>query len=495
MDLTSILPQLQKLPEVLGRATPAQKAELLEHMEALLRDENGWPRVYYNRDTLKVYKPHHKAERDAVFSDTPRYTLFKGGEGGGKSVAGIIKDLNRIKRGMSGILLSPTLTHFQVSLWPEFQRWCPWDMVIDGHQRMSKREWIPLRPFSVVFKNNTTLYCAGIKDPGNIEGPNLSFAHFDEARHFPTALALKTLDGRVRIPGPNGEPPQTFLTTTPRMNWLFDYFGPIKEPIDEEQYESFKRNSLVVTLLTKDNEINLEEDFRAKRAQTLTPAEIAVLLDAEWGDIEAGQPFLPNMLWWDACREDLPQLTWREPMVIALDAATGRQLTASDCFALLGVTRHPDPTRADTDIAVRFKRTWRARPGQKIDFIGDEDNPGPELVLRDLCERFHVICVVYDPTELHATALRMQREGVAWFEAFTQSSKRWESDRQLLNLIQHKRIAHDGDAELRTHIARADRKLDASGKRLRIVKRIESQPIDLAVALSMAAWQVLYLNV
>jgi phage terminase large subunit-like protein len=69
---------------------------------------------------------------------------------------------------------------------------------------------------------------------------------------------------------------------------------------------------------------------------------------------------------------------------------------------------------------------------------------------------------------------------------FPQGAARLEADKGLLDLIEQRRIAHDGDATLRAHLDNANRKQDADGRRLRIVKRRQSQKIDLAVALSMA---------
>ena len=102
--------------------------------------------------------------------------------------------------------------------------------------------------------------------------------------------------------------------------------------------------------------------------------------------------------------------------------------------------------------------------------------------------------VTYDPTELHDMAQRLGREGLAWFNEFSQAGLRYEADRELLTLIQEGRIAHDGSQELRQHLMNADGKLDPSGKKLRIVKRSQAKPIDLAVALSMSAYHSLRLN-
>jgi len=463
-----------------------EKDRLLAILRQITSD-NGWPGVYVNSDTGKPYKPHKSGERQAVFSDKPRYVLLKGGEGGGKSVAGIIKTLERIRRGMSGAMVSPDLEHFKKSLWPEFRRWCPWDCVVEKQRYRQAVTWEPSRPFSLVFNNavgtQSVLLCGGAKESeiGAWEGPNLSYVHMDEFRRHKRAAALKVFDGRVRIPGPNGEPPQIYITTTPRKHWLYEYFGPLKE---NDERAAFKADSLVVTLLTIENAENLEPGFADKRAQTLTAAEVRVLLKAEWEDIETGQRFLPSMLLWDACKENLSMLTDYEPMIVALDAAV-----VNDCFAMVGVTRHLAKEEA---IAVQFVQVWEPK-GHALDYQGAEDNPGPERVLRQLADRYNVMCVVYDPYQLHDMATRLAREGVAWFKEFGQGAPRFESDQQLLALISQRRLAHDGNAILRQHVDNADRKLNDDGK-LRIVKREQSGKVDAAVALAMAAYQCLKLR-
>jgi len=537
-DLARIVSQVRaKLPFM----TPRQKQETLGILEDLSRDADGWPLILLNRDTGKVYTPHHADELALLEDDdTWRYGAAFGGEGGGKSVFGIQKDLRRLRAGCDGLLISPNLPHFQRSTWKEFQRWCPWDCVIPSHRRLGDISWMPVKPFDIVFeKHNNYLHCVGAKDAGSLEGPNINFVHFDEARHFKDAQAIKVLDGRVRIDGPGGERPQMWFTTTRRMNWLFDYFGPLEcdcphcGPIIEpdtglkgirvqrglplacptcgtttlnltDKYADFKLDSRIISLPTAGNAANLTQDFVAKRSQTLTGKEIDVLVRDMWGEIEEGQPFLPSMTWWDSCREDLPPLRPNEPVVLALDAATGRQYSSSDCFAIVGVTRHP--RRADTDVAVRFIQTWSVGAGQKIDFRGTPEEPGPERVILRLCgydiDRdgniipgrggYRINSIVYDPDQLHDMAQRLRH--IVYFKEFSQASGRYESDRMLLNLIQRGQVAHTGNHELRQHIQNADRKLDSTGHRLRIVKRTKSSRIDLAVCLSMGSHEVLRLN-
>lgn len=450
--------------------------------------------------------------------------------------------LNRIRRRCDGLMLSPTLPHFKISLWKEARRWIPWDLVVPKHQDRQKEEWEPYGPFTIVFTNGATLECRGIDNEGSCEGPNVNFVFFDEARHKPTPLALKVLDGRVRIPVADpdtGEmiPPQMWLTTTPRKHWLYDYFGPLQvtcldcgdtEPIAiqeghpfqcvacgspnlliDDEYGDFKHDSLVITLSTRDNEGNVQEGYAAKRAQTLTEAEARVLLDAQWEDIEEGQPFLPHISWWDDCLEPLPPLGERDALVLGVDAATGRTSGESDCFAIVGVTRHPDPARRGDSVAVRYVKTWQAPKGGKIDYRGTPTRPGPERELLRLCgwaldgddnyvklpkKPYNVRCIAYDPTQLHDLGMRFHRKRVTWMKEFGQMNMRVMSDTDLLMLIQERRIAHSGDSTLRQHVYNADRKLTEDGKRLRIVKRSDAHKVDAAVALSMAAYWCLYLQ-
>jgi hypothetical protein len=462
--------------QTLERSWLLRLADTLESDSAL----GGWPEVYTNADTGKVYTPHHAEEESFVYSDSPRYALCKGGEGGGKSVAGIVKDLNRLKRGMNGIMGSSDLQHFKKSLWPEFRRWCPPSALIEKQRYRLRPDWEPQQMFTLTFTTGAQLVCGGFDDPSGWEGPNVSFAHWDEARRHKTAAMLKVLDGRIRIPGPSGEPPQIYLTTTPAKHWLFDYFGPVTE---DDPFEGFKADSLVVSLLTRDNEAmgNLSEGFTAQRGQSLNESERRVLLEAEWEDLEDATRFLESILLWDACRESLPALTRNVPLVLAADAAV-----SGDTFGLVGVSRHPTNPES---LAVRLVRAWEPK-GKQLDYDEIEEE------IKQICKAWAVQVIVYDPYQLHhmMTGLRKRSKcedgsdfsGVQT-EEFGQQAQRAAADKHLLDLITQRRIAHDGsEALLRKHLDNADKKV-ADGGKLRIVKRSESLKIDLAVSLSMAA--------
>jgi len=68
-----------------------------------------------------------------------------------------------------------------------------------------------------------------------------------------------------------------------------------------------------------------------------------------------------------------------------------------------------------------------------------------------------------------------------------------EADRQLLDSIVQRRIAHSGNSFLRRHLDNANRKNTLDGRTLRIVKR-GNLHIDLAVGLSMANSECWRLN-
>lgn len=423
-----------------------------------------------------IYKPHHEEETAWVSDGSSRYLLCKGGEGSGKSVAGIVKTLNWLKLGASGIMVSPDLPHFKKSLWQEFRQWCPWKMVVPEQQYRARSYWQPNESFILSFVNGAQLICGGIEEPGSWEGPNVSFAHFDEARRHKSPEALKVLDGRIRIPGPDGEKPQLYLTTTPRKHWLFDYFGPLA---DDDKFSSFKRDSRVLTLRTQDNEAagNLSEGYTFQRGQSLTEAEKRVLQDAEWEDIEATDRYLESITLWDSLKEkeELPPLDQYSSLVLAADAGV-----SNDCFGVVGVSAHPTRKAEDRAVAVRYVRLWTPRGGQALNF-----NEIMQEILT-FCRSYNVLQIAYDPYQLHSMMSDLYREHGVWTKAFNQQAGRGMADKELLDLIKAGLISHDGNTDLRKHLDNADRAISGNDRVIKLVKRSDSLKIDLAVCTAMA---------
>ena len=457
----------------------------------------GWPAIgdYRNSETGHRYEPHSEAELAWVLNDHDSNLWALGGEGGGKTVAGVIRDLEKVKRGCSGAATSPDFEHFKRSLWPELRRWIPWDFVIERHRNRSSASWEPQRPFFLAFVTGAILYLGGMKESEvkSWEGPNLNFWHFDEIRRHRSEAAIKVIHGRVRIPGPNGEKPQRHYTTTPlpKGSWMSRYTGPIPEDEKQRQRDarlSYKLDRAVVHLPTRDNLSHLTAGFLEERAQVLTEAEIQLLLEGLEVEVSDSAAFLPQISLWDECQEVIPALDDHTPIVLAADAAVGRTSGLPDCFGLVGVSRNPKRT---ADVAVRIVYKWQADPGKKLDFHAED---GPIPTIRRLCQQHAVVAVPYDPYQLHSDATQLNKDNVAWLFEFSQGERRLEADRQLFDLILARRIAHNGNIDLREHIANAGRKMDVDGRRFRIVQRDPDLKIDLAVSLSMASYECLRLN-
>lgn len=204
--------------------------------------------------------------------------------------------------------------------------------------------------------------------------------------------------------------------------------------------------------------------------------------------------FLPAMLLWDACAEQLPPLGKDEPCVVGLDAGT-----KDDHFGFVVVTRHP---ARHADVAIRWVREWKPVNGI-INFQGTDDNPGPELVLRHMLEknpetgrpRYNVACVTYDPSQLVDLANRLTAEGLVWMREFSQGQDRLEADKQFYDLIVQKHLAHTGDPILRANVENANQKPDPESNKLRIIKREHALKIDSLVAASMACNVALKLDI
>ncbi len=201
--------------------------------------------------------------------------------------------------------------------------------------------------------------------------------------------------------------------------------------------------------------------------------------------VTSTETFLP-MEWYDACkRSEYPEIPKDHPVVIAMDASV-----SGDSFGMWMGCRHPK----EPEHVVKLQSMLWVPKGNKIDYQGTEENPGPELMLRRWIKDYNVICVAYDPFQLHDMAGRLRKEGLAWFFSFNQVSLRLLADSQMKDLIRDRRYWHRGEPFDREHFQNADAKIDTESTRIRIVKRAENLKVDLAVTASMGSYMVMRLN-
>jgi phage terminase large subunit-like protein len=228
-------------------------------------------------------------------------------------------------------------------------------------------------------------------------------------------------------------------------------------------------------------------DYYASEASILLPNEFDRMHRNQW--VISSETFVP-MEWWHACYHDtVPELKPNQPCIISMDAAV-----SDDTFGLIMTAKHPDK---DDDVVVHYARCWKPPKRGKIDFVGTPDNPGPELELRRLISENNVVEVAYDEYQLHDMASRLYREGLAFFRRFPQGGGRHSrlvADSSLRDKIRERRIHHTGFIDLNEHIQNANAKIDQEDRKVRIVKRTNKLKIDLAVCLSMAAYECHRLN-
>lgn len=193
--------------------------------------------------------------------------------------------------------------------------------------------------------------------------------------------------------------------------------------------------------------------------------------------------------WWDACQRDIPPLLpgSKEPVVMAVDAAVH-----GDCTAMVMVSRDPKDRNS---VLVRGVRVWEPPPrGGQIDLRA------VQLAIIDWCKKYNVVLLAYDEYQLALMMSQIRQLGIVRVYKFSQAGERSVADKKLRDLIAQRRIGHDGNRILRSHIDNAMCKLD--GDKFRFVRggtkdqyNVSQQPIDALIALSMATHECLRLNI
>lgn len=229
------------------------------------------------------------------------------------------------------------------------------------------------------------------------------------------------------------------------------------------------------------------KEYYSSEEKILPPNDFLRMHRNQW--VTSTETFVP-MEWWRSCERaesEWPQIDKkRHSMVVALDAAV-----SDDTFGVWMGCRHPT---IPGDVLQMFVQRWKPTQGHKVDFVGTEEKPGPELVLRRLIKDYNVVEVTYDPYQLHDMAMRFKHEGLTWFREFGQVQDRLKSDSQFRDLIRDKRYWHRGEEDMTEHVQNANAKIDPEDRKIRIVKRMEKLKIDLCVAGSMGSHEILRLN-
>ncbi len=216
------------------------------------------------------------------------------------------------------------------------------------------------------------------------------------------------------------------------------------------------------------------DEYYRNQAAVLSESEFRRIHLNEWIGRTTGEGI--PLAWWQQCAGSVPEPGKHEPVVLGVDAAV-----TGDCFAVVGLRRMP----GEEDVyGIVLVRIWKPH-GAPLDFSAIERE------LRDICERYNVAEIAYDPFQLHDMMSRLRREWVAYTREFPQRSLRAVADAALYHAIRDRRIVHPNDPALNEHCANVVLESSGAGG-LRFSKRTGN--IDGMVALSMALFRAKQLN-
>lgn len=221
-------------------------------------------------------------------------------------------------------------------------------------------------------------------------------------------------------------------------------------------------------------------DYYNEQSQTLRPGTYARLHENKRA---AGESQFITAEAWQACYSPDVRL-WspgdKRRMVLAVDASTSK-----DSSAIVGCWWNTEEKRVE----IIYRRLWLPTVLQGEYGLFRGGRPSIDLEgIRDEVLRLHrlraVIHVAFDPYQMHMASQAWHAAGVLCCE-IPQGQSRVETDTHLYDLIQTRRIAHNGDKLLADHVLAASAKELPSG--FRITKDRISKRIDLAIATAMAA--------
>lgn len=231
--------------------------------------------------------------------------------------------------------------------------------------------------------------------------------------------------------------------------------------------------------------------YYAQQSKRMSVSEYNRIHRNKWST--ALNAFVPEEQWKKLAQVSIGELQVgsKVPVVLGVDGGI-----SNDSTAITGVTRHPDDPKRLT--AVRFCHIFQPEGGKPVNISGEV-----EPLIRQLCKDYNVVCLVYDQMHLEDMAQRLRRDKVAWVMPFSQGTARAVSDKALFDRIMNEEIfwypsgtdmfKPDEFPSLYKHMKQAGSKKE--GDKLRLEKLSDSLKIDAVVALSMASYQCMLLNI
>jgi phage terminase large subunit-like protein len=195
------------------------------------------------------------------------------------------------------------------------------------------------------------------------------------------------------------------------------------------------------------------------------------LIENRWVTSESS---FVEMEWWDACvDEDYSPLVHAPdlPIWVGVDASTKRDSTAVVAVSWDGHAKK---------IRLVWHRVFQPSKADPLDF-----ETTVAATVRELCGRFWVRAVRFDPYQMQAVAQQLHREGVPMVEFPQTVGNLTDASTNFYELIKGRNIVAYPDDSIRKSISQSIAVETTRG--WRIAKEKSSHKIDVVVAMAMAA--------
>jgi hypothetical protein len=213
------------------------------------------------------------------------------------------------------------------------------------------------------------------------------------------------------------------------------------------------------------------ESWLTQMRGQLRPNAYLRLIENRWVTSESS--FI-EMEWWDACVDKgysplirAPDL----PVWVGVDASTKRDSTAIVAVAWDSFAKK---------VRLVWHRVFQPSREDPLDFESTV-----AATVRELCGRFLVRAVRYDPFQMQAVAQQLQREGVPMAEFAQTVGNLTDASTNFYELIKGRNIVAYPDDAIRKSISQSIAVETTRG--WRIAKEKASHKIDVVVAMAMAA--------
>ena len=351
------------------------------------------------------------------------------------------------------------------------------------------KDFIKMNQFRIERANGSFIQVLAQSFKG-VAGSRHSLTLFDELWGATTELDRRVWDEMTPIPTVNNS-----------LRWISTYAGFENESellwelyvrgVGSEEYKEGRgqpvegledlpcwQNKDLFTYWTHDPTMPWQtEKYLDSQMESERPAAFLRLHMNQW--VTSHESFIPVEWWDDAAKAyNNPISMWSEhpfrhwPIVVGIDAGVKK-----DSTALVGVGF--DSLRGKVGIA--FHKIWTPTEHEQVDL-----DATVESELLQLYNKYKIVSIVYDPTHLMQTMLRLKSKGLPTKEFAQTGSGMIAASQLLYDLFKNKNIEAYPDETMRRHVQMAVAESGARGFRIVKNKVSKRHHVDGAVALAMA---------